>query len=163
MPQFDPANFAPQLFWLVVSFAVLFYAMWRYALPRLSGILEARQERIDSDLEKATATKEEADAVLAEYEKALAEARNKAAAAIKQASDEMAAESAKRHDAFSQKLAEQTRTAEARIAEARDEALANVKTIAAETARAATAKLIDIELPSDQVQGAVETAIGSRD
>ena len=163
MPQFDPSTFLPQLFWLVVSFAVLFVAMWRYALPRLSDILEARQERIDSDLEKAASIKQEADLVLAEYEKALAEARDRAAAAIRQASEEMSAESAQRHEAFRQELAQQTRAAEDRIAAARDEALANIKTVAAETASAATAKLIGVEFSSDRVHEAVEAVIGRRE
>jgi F-type H+-transporting ATPase subunit b len=163
MPQFDPSTFLPQLFWLVVSFGVLFMIMWRYALPRLSGILEARQERIDSDLEKAASIKREADLVLAEYEKALAQARDEATAAIRQASEEMSAESATRHEAFGQELAEQTRAAEDRIAAARDEALANIKTVAAETARAATAKLIGVEPSSDHAQEAVEAVIGRRE
>ena len=160
MPQFDPSTFLPQLFWLVVSFAVLFVAMWRYALPRLSDILEARQERIDSDLEKAATIKQEADLVLAEYEKALAEARDRATAAIRQAGEEM---SAQRHEAFRQELAQQTRAAEDRIAAARDEALADIKTVAAETASAATAKLIGVEFSSDRVHEAVEAVIGRRE
>ena len=85
MPQFDPNTFSPQLFWLLVTFAVLFVAMWRHVLPRISGILEARQQRIGNDLEKAAALKVETEQVAAEYEKALAEARDKAAAAVKQA------------------------------------------------------------------------------
>ncbi|MEE9209640.1 MAG: F0F1 ATP synthase subunit B' [Kiloniellales bacterium] len=163
MPQFDPSTFLPQLFWLVVSFAVLFVAMWRYALPRLSDILEARQERIDSDLEKASTIKQEADLVLAEYETALAEARDRAAAAIRKAGEEMSAESAQRHEAFRQELAQQTRAAEDRIAAARDEALADIKTVAAETASAATAKLIGVEFSSDRVHEAVEAVIGRRE
>ena len=163
MPQFDPSTFLPQLFWLVVSFAVLFVAMWRYALPRLSDILEARQERIDSDLEKAASIKQEADLVLAEYETALAEARDRAAAAIRKAGEEMSAESAQRHEAFRQELAQQTRAAEDRIAAARDEALADIKTVAAETAHAATAKLIGVEFSSDRVHEAVEAVIGRRE
>jgi F-type H+-transporting ATPase subunit b len=162
MPQFDPATFSPQLFWLLVSFGVLFVAMWRYALPRLSGILEARQNRIDHDLEKAAALKEDADKVLAEYEVALAGARDRAVAVVKQASDEMAAESARRHEAFGRELAQRTGEAETRIAAAKEEALANLKTVAAEVAVAATAKLIRVQLSPDQVQGAVEDAMRSR-
>ncbi|MCH8155044.1 MAG: F0F1 ATP synthase subunit B', partial [Proteobacteria bacterium] len=97
MPQFDPTAFTPQLFWLAVTFAVLFFAMWRFALPRLSNIMEARQQRIDADLDKAASVKEEADRVLAEYEQAQAAARDKAAAVIKQAGDRMEGESAARH------------------------------------------------------------------
>jgi len=162
MPQFDPSTFTPQLFWLVLTFSVLFVAMWRHALPRLSGILEARRQRIASDLEKAAAFKAEAEQVAAEYEKALTEARDKAAAALKQAGAELAAEAAKRHEVFGKELAARTGEAEQRIAAARDQALGNIKTVAEETAGAATAKLIDVEPSSDQLRDAVEDAIRRR-
>ncbi len=162
MPQFDPNTFSPQLFWLLVTFAVLFVAMWRHALPRISGILEARQQRIGSDLEKAAALKVETEQVAAEYEKALAEARDKAAAAIKQAGAEMAAEAAKRLESFGKELATRTGEAEQRIADARDAALGNIKTVAEEAAGAATAKLIGVELPPEQLRDAVEDAMRRR-
>jgi F-type H+-transporting ATPase subunit b len=163
MPQFEPSSFSPQLFWLVVTFAVLFFAMWRHALPRISGILEARQQRIGSDLEKAAAFKAEAEEVAAEYEKALAEARDKAAAALKQAGAELAAEAAKRHESFGKELAARTGEAEQRIAAARDEALDNIKTVAEEVAGAATTKLIGVELSPDALRGAVEDALRRRE
>jgi F-type H+-transporting ATPase subunit b len=162
MPQFDPSTFTPQLFWLVLTFSVLFVAMWRHALPRLSGILEARRQRIASDLEKAAAFKAEAEQVAAEYEKALTEARDKAAAALKQAGAELAAEAAKRHEVFGKELATRTGEAEQRIAAARDQALGNIKTVAEETAGAATAKLIGVEPSSEQLRDAVEDAIRRR-
>ncbi len=162
MPQFDTTAFTPQLFWLAVTFGVLFFVMRRFALPRLSSIMEARQERIDADLDKAASVKEEADRVLAEYERAQAEARDQAAAVIKQAGDRMAVESAARHEAFGAELKERTRAAEQRIAAAKDAALANVKTVAAEAARAATAKLIGVEPPAEQVRDAVEATTGKR-
>ncbi|MHA1152743.1 MAG: F0F1 ATP synthase subunit B family protein [Alphaproteobacteria bacterium] len=163
MPQFEPSTFSPQLFWLVVTFAVLFFAMWRHALPRISGILEARQQRIGSDLEKAAAFKAETEQVAAEYEKALAQARDEAAAALKQAGAEMAAEAAKRHESFGKELTARTGEAERRIAAARDEALGNIKSVAEETAGAAAAKLIGVELSPGQLRDAVEDALRRRE
>ena len=76
MPQFDTSTFLPQLFWLAVIFVALFFIMRRHALPRISDILEARQLRITSNLEKANGLKEDADQVMADYEKALTETRS---------------------------------------------------------------------------------------
>ena len=162
MPQFEVSNFMPQLFWLFVSFAVLFLVMWRHALPRISEVLAARQRHIDSDLEKATDLRREAEAVLAEYEKALAEARSQAADAIRKASDEMASESARRHEAFGRELAAQTSEAEDRIARAKQDALDQVTAVAAEVANATTAKLIGISPAPGEVEDAVKDIMRDR-
>ncbi len=159
MPQFDTSTFLPQLFWLAVIFGALYFTMRRHAIPRISDILEARQLRITSDLEKAGGLKEEADQVMADYEKALAETRAQATALVKQAGEEIAAEGAKRQQAIVTDLAAKTKAAEARIAAARDEALASLKVVAADTARAATAKLIGIEPQAAQAQKAVDRAM----
>jgi len=159
MPQFDTTTFLPQLFWLAVIFCILFFTMRRHALPRISDILEARQLRITSNLEKAGNLKEEADQVMADYEKALAETRAQATALVKQAGEEMAAESTKRQQTIVADLAAKTKAAEARIAAAKDEALAGLKAVAADTARAATAKLIGIEPQAEQARAAVDSAM----
>lgn len=162
MPQLDPSDYPTQLFWLVVTFVPLYLILRRVVLPRIGEVLGARQRHIDTDLEKAGNLKEEADKVMAEYEKALAEARDKASAVIKQASDEMAAESAKRHQTFARELADKTRAAEQRIAAARDEALGNLRVVATEVAAAATAKLIGVKVEPEQVERAVERTIKGR-
>ena len=54
MPQLEQiSTYAGQIFWLVVVFAVLLGVMLKVALPRVQGILEDRQKRIDDDLARA--------------------------------------------------------------------------------------------------------------
>lgn len=159
MPQLNIAEYPTQIFWLIVTFVPLYLFLWRVVLPRIGEVLEARQRHIDSDLEKATNLRQEAEEVLAEYEKALAAARDKAAAAVKKTADEMTARSAERHEAFGKRLAEQTREAEARIGEAQREAVGNLKAVANEIAAAATSKLIGVEAAPDEVEQAVGQAM----
>jgi F-type H+-transporting ATPase subunit b len=162
MPQLDPTFYPTEIFWLVLTFVPLYFILRRLVLPRMGEVLGARQRHIESDLEKASGLKEEADKVFAAYEAVLAEGRTKAAAIVKKAADEMAAESARRHEAFGQELAAKTRDAEARIGKAKDAALAQVAAVAADAASAATAKLIGASVPADQVKSAVEDTIRGR-
>jgi len=53
MPQLDPTTFVPQLFWLAITFVLLYLAMWKLVIPKIGEILQDRQIRIDNDLERA--------------------------------------------------------------------------------------------------------------
>src|SRR5438477_11538196 len=94
MPQLDVSTFTPQLVWLAISFIALYLLMSRLGLPRVDAIIEARRKRLDDDLARAAATKAEAEAVIAAYQRSLAEARAQAQAAGKERSDRLAADAA---------------------------------------------------------------------
>lgn len=53
MPQFDFATFVPQIFWLLICFSVLYYCVSTIILPRLTAILEDRNNRIKGDIGSA--------------------------------------------------------------------------------------------------------------
>lgn len=159
MPQFDPSSFPSQLFWMALVFISLYLILWRAVLPRISSVLEQRQEKIEDDLSRAEKLKAEAESVLADYNKALEEARAKAQADLKAAADAMAGTAAQRNEAFTAELAARTKEAEARIAEAKSEALGNLKAVAAESAAAATARLIGVEVGEAEVGKAIDQAM----
>jgi F-type H+-transporting ATPase subunit b len=156
MPQFDPAFFAPQLFWLAVTFITLYILMSKVALPKIGAVLDERQRKIDDNLNKAAQLKAEAEAAVAAYEKALAESRAHAHAVIKEASERMAKQADERNRELSAKLAEQIKAGEARIAAAKETALANVREVAVDVAGAVVARLIG---GSDQAK--VEAAVAA--
>ena len=54
-PPFDSSTFSSQLIWLAITFGLFYYLMSRVALPRISGILETRSDRIAQDLDVASA------------------------------------------------------------------------------------------------------------
>ena len=159
MPQLDPSTFAPQLFWLVVTFVLLYLAMWKIALPKIGSILQDRQERIDDDLEKAEKLKQDAEAVREAYEKTVAEGRNKAQETIRSASEKMAAEAAAQHATLTEKLNAQTSEAETRINAAKEQALANIRTVATEVTQAAAAKLIGRDISEADAEKAVASIL----
>lgn len=162
MPQLDPSTFPTQLFWLVVSFVVLYLLMWRVALPRISDVLQERQERIDDDLQKAEQLRADAQQVLETYERSIADGRNRAQAIVREAAEKLAAETAERNAALGERIVKQTAEAETRIAAGRDAAIANVRGIAAEVAGEAVARLIDTRVTAADAEAAVGAVIGER-
>lgn len=155
MPQFDPSSFASQIFWLIVSFGVLYYLMARVALPRIAEVLEERSERIANDLEKAQALRKESDAVIAAYEDALAKARADAGAVIAATKAELADLTAAREAAFADRIAQKTAESEARIGAVRAEMTEQVKIIAGGTAGDITRQLAGLEVSPNAVSAAV--------
>jgi F-type H+-transporting ATPase subunit b len=162
MPQLDVTFFVTQVFWLAISFLVLFVLMWKVALPRVGDILTQRQERIDDDLQKAEKLRNDAAEVLAAYERTVADGRARAQDILRETGERLAKESAERQAALAETLKRQTDEAEQRIDAARREALANVRTVAAEAAQAAAAKLIGAEVVRADADRAVQQAIAER-
>ena len=48
-PPFDPTHFSSQLLWLAITFGLFYWFMSRVVVPRISGILEGRRDRISGD------------------------------------------------------------------------------------------------------------------
>ncbi len=145
-PPFATETFGGQLFWLIVTFAVLYTLLSRLVLPRLTGIIEGRRESIARDLDEAAAMKTRAEEAGAAYEKSLSEARARAQALAQETRAKLSAESDAKRKALEADLA-------ARLAEA--EAMSNVRGIALETATAIVERLTG-RAPAPQ---AVEAAL----
>ena len=78
MPQLNFHDFAPQLVWLVITFVVLYLVMSKLAVPAISDTLDKRQAKIQGDLDAAEKASEDTRALVAAYEKRLADAREDA-------------------------------------------------------------------------------------
>jgi F-type H+-transporting ATPase subunit b len=68
----------------LVSFAVLFVVLWKFALPPITKMLDERAEKIKDSLEKAEDTRVQAERLLEEYKVQLAEARQESNRVIEQ-------------------------------------------------------------------------------
>lgn len=161
MPQLEISTYASQIFWLVVTFVPLYFFIVKGAIPKIGEVLEARQGKIDDDLKIAATRREEAEAVLVEYQKLQADAHAGAHAAIRQAQEEMKARAAEQGAEVAAAMAKQTAEAEARIAEAQRAALANLDDTVAEAVAAATEKLIGIRPNGEQIKAALAESGGA--
>ena len=129
LPQLDVETYASQIFWLIVTFIVLYFLVAKIAMPRIAEVLEGRQERIEDDLDKAETLKKEAYLVRVEYEKALSSAREEAHEATRRAQEEIAKHGAEVEALANQKVANMLKDAENRIEAARTEASSEKETV----------------------------------
>ncbi len=163
LPQLDTSTFASQLFWLLISFAVLYFVISRIAAPKIGGVIADRANRIKSDLDSAARAKRDSEAAMAGYDKALADARAKAIKSSDEMRNAVQAEINAKNDAASKQLAADTSKAEARIGEMRKAAMARVGDVARETASDIVQKLSGEAANQAAIDAAVSMALAAKE
>ncbi|MGE0258201.1 MAG: F0F1 ATP synthase subunit B' [Alphaproteobacteria bacterium] len=162
MPQLDIETFPSQLFWLAVTFIVLYILMSWIGLPRVTAAIDARRQRREDDLARAAELKAEAEAANAAFQRTMAQARAEAQAALKETTDRLAANAAERQHALAAALAKQIDEAERRIADTKQQALSEVRGIAADVAQAVVEKLTGSVPNQARLAAAVDNAVAGR-
>ncbi|WP_323767954.1 F0F1 ATP synthase subunit B' [Marinovum sp.] len=136
MPQLNFDHWGNQIFWLLITLAVIYFVLSRVALPRIAAVLAERQGTITNDLAKAEELKRQAGEAEQAYDKALADARAEAQTIIAEAKAEISADLKVATDKADAEIAARTAESEEAIAEIRASALDNVKEVARDTAEA---------------------------
>ena len=86
MPQLNPEFYFSQLFWLIVSFSFLLIFLWKISLPRISAVLEKRENKINNDIETAKQLQNDAEEIQKDIDQKLKEANEKTSDLIKESS-----------------------------------------------------------------------------
>ena len=141
MPQLDFRDFAPQLVWLAIAFAVLYLVMSRIAVPAIADTLDKRQAKIQGDLDAAEKATDATRSLVTAYEKRLADAREEARRLQRERAEADSAETTARLTALGERLGAEITAAEKRIAGQRTQVLAGLEQMAAEVAQDVYAKL----------------------
>jgi len=162
MPQLDVTTFAPQLVWLVITFAAMFIIMWKVAVPKISDALEQRQLRLEDNLRKAEDLKREAEATLAAYEKALADARAEAHNEIQKIQESLQEAAAKEEAEITAKLDAKLAESEKQIAADVEAAMANVRDLAADLAAEVVSMLTGSAPAAGKTASAVDETLGGK-
>ena len=76
MPQLDFTTFIPQLFWLFLCLTILYFVLSKIALPRISDVIEERNDTLTDDLDEAKSLSLEAEKVVEDLKSKLEEARS---------------------------------------------------------------------------------------
>jgi F-type H+-transporting ATPase subunit b len=141
-PPFNAQTFPSQLFWLVVTFILLYVLMSRLALPRVGAVIEGRQKHIADDVAEAGRLKLQSEEALDAYEKALADARARAQSIANETRAKQAAEAEASRQTLEAELNAKLAEAERAITANKQAAMSNVRGIAETAARAIVERLI---------------------
>src|SRR5690606_37188525 len=137
----------------------LYALMAKWALPRVAGIIEGRQKQLANDIAEAGRLKEQSDAAVAAYEKALADARSRAQAIAGATREKAAAEAEAVRKKTEEELNARLAEAEKTIAATREAAMGSVREIAEDAAAAIVERLIGKAPAKEAVADAVTAVL----
>jgi len=155
LPQLDLSTWFNQIFWLVLVFAALYFVLATFILPRLREGISERSDRISDDLDQASNMQRQAEEAEKAYNQSLADARAKAMSVAEETKTSVDAEISAEIEAADTAAEREASLAEANINAIKAKALANVETIAADTASAVFSQLIGKSPTSAAVRSAM--------
>lgn len=158
-PPFQKETFASQLVSFAIAFALLYFIVSKFALPRVGGIIANREGVIENDLAEAQKLKDESDQALKAYETELADARARAQAIGSETRDKLNAQAESDRKALEAALAAKLADAEKTIASTRTTAMGNVRSIASDAATAIVQRLTGVAPDSKTVDSAVDASL----
>ena len=158
-PPFEKDTFASQLVSLLIAFVALYVIVSRVALPRVGGVIDARQNAIDGDVAAAQKLKDESDAALKAYEGELATARSRAQAIGTETREKLNAASEAERKTLEDQLAAKIAAAEKTIAETRESAMSNVRGIASDAAAAIVQQLTGKKPDARSLKSAIDASL----
>ena len=151
---------APE-FWVFVSFVLFLGVLLFYKIPAMiAKALDARADKITTDLEEARKLREEAQNLLAQYERQQRDAESQAAEIVTHASAESKRIAEDAEKALEASISRREQLAQDKIAQAEAAAVKEVQTVAVDVATEVSRKLIAEGLSSDKAEDLIESAIG---
>jgi F-type H+-transporting ATPase subunit b len=163
MPQIDQISeiFASQLFWLVLTFGLIYLIIGRGMLPKIEATVDARDQQIAGDLAAAEAARRTAEEI-EEANRVRAEADRAEALKVTQAAkQEAAGEAEQKVKAADAETNARVTAAEARIRDASQAAMGDIETVAAEAAQELVARLTGKTVSRDQADNAVKATLAN--
>jgi len=159
LPQLDPTWYASQSFWLLITFCAMFVVVWRFVMPLMRATVDARQTRLKTDLKTAEDLKNQAEAILKQYEAAMADVKKQSHEILAKAQDEINASLAQTEKDFDARLAQRLAASEQQLEAAKAEALQNVRQIAADLTGEITQKITATVPTAAELTDAVDSVL----
>jgi F-type H+-transporting ATPase subunit b len=151
MPQLDPTWFVSQLFWLAITFSVLYFVLARLILPPLQEVMARRAHTVEGDVAQAQDYKSQAEQAKNDYERALAESRGKAVQLMSDAMAEHKEVSDRQTKDMDKKIEERLHVAMQSITAKKTEMITVLTPTAAELTTMIVEKLTNVAPAGDKV------------
>jgi F-type H+-transporting ATPase subunit b len=134
MPQLDFSTFLPQIFWLFISLSFLYIVLSRYALPRVSDVIEERKDIIAQDIDSAKNFSTEAELAIEELNMKLSEAKINSQSLMNDSLQETKESNEEKKAILLKEINDDIVAAEAKILEKKEESLSEISSVSEDIA-----------------------------
>ncbi len=156
MPQLNPEFWISQIFWLIITFGILFIVLTKVILPKISDNLETRKSQILENIEIADRQKEESQKKIDEYEKIIVDSKVKAKNYFNEAREKILDDINKKRTELEKDLDEEIGGVEKELYDLKNKSGEKINKIAAETSAELIKELIGEEVNSSSIAAIVE-------
>ena len=156
MPQLNPEFWVSQIFWLTITFGILYIVLSKLILPKISTNLEMRKSQILENIEAAEKKRAESEEKIEEYNKLINNSKTEAKNYFNEARDRILKDISAKKEILDKEINEETNKAEIEIKDFMDRAPEKVNKIAIETCADLIQQLIGADLNNSSISAIVE-------
>ena len=156
MPQLNPEFWFSQIFWLIITFGVLFIVLSKLILPKISANLEARKSQILENIGAAEKQKEASENIIKEYEKIILDSKNEAKNYFNKAREQILKDIDKKRKTLKNEINEEIKKAEKEIVDLKNKSPEKINKIVVETSSDLVKQLIGVEVNNSSISAIVE-------
>jgi len=160
LPQFAFETFTGQIFWLILTFGIMYILLSRVILPKIDRGLTDRGTRIADDLDEASRMQQQAEQAEKDYNQAVADAKAKAHNIAEATRKSVDAEIAAEVEAAEAEFTAKQIDADERIRKIKSAAMAKIDDVAVDTVGAIVSRIAGVNVSAARVKTAISGAKG---
>ena len=156
MPQLNPEFWISQIFWLVLTFGIMYVVLSKFILPKISNNLESRKSQILENIEAAEKQREDSEAKLKEYDEIILKSKMEAKTIFNQTREKTLKDIGAKKEVLDQQIDDEINKSEKEIEVLRVSAPDKINKIAIETSSELLEKLIGSGVNSSSISAIVD-------
>ena len=156
MPQLNPEFWISQIFWLTLTFGILYIVLSKLILPKISANLELRKSQIQENVEAAEKQRESSETKLKEYDSIILKSKLEAKNIFKDAREKVIKDINSKKETLDKQIDVEIQKAEKEIDLLRKSAPEKINKIAIETSSELVKKLIGADVNNSSISAIVD-------
>ena len=156
MPQLNPEFWVSQIFWLILTFGILYIVLSKLILPKISKNLETRKSQILENIEMAGKQKEESEMKIKEFEKIINQNKLEAKNYFNEARQKILEDINKKKTILDKEIDNEVKAVENEIKILKNSSTDKINKIAVETSSELLKELIGEEVNNSSISAIVE-------